>query len=305
MKKMVALVALLVVLAVVPALGAVQEAGATHGQCHDPNRFFSGADLSGADLADADLSYCDLFQANLSGANLDDAYLTYANLTSANLTDADLTNADLTGAVGLTTTSGVARWLNTTCPNGTLVGGSSIIIATAANACPAPDTTAPTLSLPAPITAEATGPDGTVVAYTAAATDDQDPAPVVTCSPASDSLFAIGATTVSCTATDAASNSAQGSFTVTVLGAAAQLDNLIAAVQAIDIQQGIGTSLDAKLENIRAALDSAKAKDYASACAKLAAFVNEVDAQDGKELTAAQAAQLRTAAAQIAAVLGC
>lgn len=74
----------------------------------------------------------------------------------------------------------------------------------------------PVLTLPADITAEATNASGAAVSYTATATDDNDPSPVVACSPASGSMFAIGTTTVNCTATDAGGLSSSGSFTVTV-----------------------------------------------------------------------------------------
>ena len=78
------------------------------------------------------------------------------------------------------------------------------------------DTTPPTLHLPDNMTIEATGASGAVVAYTATA-DDANPAhPAVTCAPASGLTFGFGATTVNCSATDAAGNTASGSFTVTV-----------------------------------------------------------------------------------------
>jgi X-Pro dipeptidyl-peptidase len=78
------------------------------------------------------------------------------------------------------------------------------------------DTTAPTLHLPDPVIAEATGSNGAAVTYDATATDLVDGAPTVSCSPASGSTFALGATTVDCTSTDASGNHAHGSFTVTV-----------------------------------------------------------------------------------------
>ncbi len=79
------------------------------------------------------------------------------------------------------------------------------------------DTTPPTLTVPADIIAEATGPSGAAVSFTASATDLVDPSPSVTCSPASGSTFALGATTVSCTAKDASGNvSAVKTFKVTV-----------------------------------------------------------------------------------------
>ncbi len=78
------------------------------------------------------------------------------------------------------------------------------------------DTTPPTLSLPAPITAEATGPLGAVVTYTASATDIVDGSVAVSCSPASGSIFPIATTTVTCSATDAHNNTGYGSFSVIV-----------------------------------------------------------------------------------------
>ncbi|HXH40289.1 MAG TPA: HYR domain-containing protein, partial [Thermoanaerobaculia bacterium] len=78
------------------------------------------------------------------------------------------------------------------------------------------DTTPPVLSLPANITAEATGPSGAAVTYTATATDLVDGSVAVFCSPSSGSTFPLGTTTVQCTATDAHNNTAHGSFTVLV-----------------------------------------------------------------------------------------
>jgi hypothetical protein len=80
------------------------------------------------------------------------------------------------------------------------------------------DKTAPVLvNLPGNTIAEATGPDGTTVAYTSpTATDNLDPRPTVICSPVSSSTFPLGSRTVTCTATDATGNSSAGIFQVTV-----------------------------------------------------------------------------------------
>jgi hypothetical protein len=78
------------------------------------------------------------------------------------------------------------------------------------------DTTAPALTLPADITQEAGAAAGNAVSFDVTATDAVTPSPVVTCSPASGSTFAVGTTTVQCSARDAAGQSASGSFTVTV-----------------------------------------------------------------------------------------
>ncbi|HTU39874.1 MAG TPA: alkaline phosphatase family protein [Acidimicrobiales bacterium] len=85
------------------------------------------------------------------------------------------------------------------------------------------------LTPPANVVANATGPAGAVVTYLLPTVSDPyltPPLPTPTCSPASGSTFAIATTTVNCSATDADGNSAATSFTVTVLGAAAQLTNL-------------------------------------------------------------------------------
>jgi hypothetical protein len=79
------------------------------------------------------------------------------------------------------------------------------------------DTTAPAFtSVPAPITAEASGPAGAVVTYSVSASDLVDGAVPVSCTPVSGSTFAITTTTVNCSATDAHDNEATTSFTVTV-----------------------------------------------------------------------------------------
>jgi hypothetical protein len=78
------------------------------------------------------------------------------------------------------------------------------------------DSTVPQLSLPEDKTVEATGPDGATVEYNASAEDAVDGNVPVDCSPASGSTFPLGETTVNCSATDNAGNTANGSFKVTV-----------------------------------------------------------------------------------------
>ena len=71
------------------------------------------------------------------------------------------------------------------------------------------DTTAPVIALHADETAQATGPTGAAVSYSSPATSDVvDGAGTATCSPVSGSTFALGNTTVTCNATDAAGNPA-------------------------------------------------------------------------------------------------
>ncbi len=78
------------------------------------------------------------------------------------------------------------------------------------------DSTAPTLDATAPAVTEATSAAGAIVSYHVRAKDDLDPAPTVSCLPASGATFPLGATTVSCTATDYVGNSGTTAFPVTV-----------------------------------------------------------------------------------------
>lgn len=66
----------------------------------------------------------------------------------------------------------------------------------------------------------ASGPNGATVTYSVTATDDQDGTLPVTCTPPSGSTFAIGTTTVSCTATDRGGNVTHLEFPVTVSASA-------------------------------------------------------------------------------------
>lgn len=169
------------------------------------------------------------------------------------------------------------------------------------------DTTPPTLLLPGTLTVNATSPSGAVVTYGADATDIVGPTATPVCSAPSGSRLPIGTTIVTCTATDAAGNVGSGSFTVVVRSATQQIDNLVAQVKALNAKQGVADSLDAKLQNVIAALNSAKAGDKASACTKLDAFINEVRAQTGpgKSLTQSDSEKLVADAQRIKAVIGC
>jgi hypothetical protein len=79
-----------------------------------------------------------------------------------------------------------------------------------------PDLTAPVIACIADTTISCVTEDSVVVAFDVTATDDCDPAPVVTCVPPSGSFFKPGATLVNCTAIDSVGNTSTCSFTVTV-----------------------------------------------------------------------------------------
>ncbi len=95
-------------------------------------------------------------------------------------------------------------------PSATPVPTTTPVPTATTNATAAPN--APTLKLPGDIAADASAKSGTNVTYTVTATNNA----TVTCTPASGTLFPVGATTVNCTAKDANGNTTSGSFTVTV-----------------------------------------------------------------------------------------
>jgi hypothetical protein len=84
------------------------------------------------------------------------------------------------------------------------------------------DTQAPTITCPANVTATTGGPNNpsVVVTYPPPSASDNCPGVTAQCTPPSGSSFLVGTTTVTCTATDAAGNTASCSFTVTVFNTA-------------------------------------------------------------------------------------
>lgn len=78
------------------------------------------------------------------------------------------------------------------------------------------DGTPPVLAVPADMEVPAEDEGGAVVTFSVIATDDHG-TPTVVCTPPSGSIFPVGTTTVSCTATDSAGNSTTATFTVTVV----------------------------------------------------------------------------------------
>lgn len=162
------------------------------------------------------------------------------------------------------------------------------------------DTSPPTLTVPASIVADATDPTGAFVPYVTSATDLVGVVGDVVCIPSSQQ-FPIGLTTVSCSASDAAGNTATGSFGVTVKGAADQVGDLGDAVNDLP-DSGVGTGLGAKLNSVSNALASGNQN---AACAGLGAFINQVRAQAGKKIPRAEAQRLIAEAERVRTVIGC
>jgi X-Pro dipeptidyl-peptidase len=94
-----------------------------------------------------------------------------------------------------------------------IVGGAT---AAAASGAFVADTEPPVFNQSV-LAVESTSPDGRTVDYPPSLiTDSQDPSPTVTCTPPSGTMFAIGSTAVTCTATDANGNASTGTFNVLV-----------------------------------------------------------------------------------------
>jgi hypothetical protein len=89
-------------------------------------------------------------------------------------------------------------------------------VATASFTVTVVDTTPPSVHVPANITLEAAGPTGTIATFEASAIDQVDGSVAVTCLSPSGSLFSLGTSTVTCSATDSRANVGTAQFTVTV-----------------------------------------------------------------------------------------
>jgi hypothetical protein len=89
-----------------------------------------------------------------------------------------------------------------------------------------------------------------------------------------------------------------------VPAATEQITALANLMLATGAKQGIVNSLYAKLKAVQRALTAANAGNRADAMNILGAFINDVNAQSGKALTADQASQLIGVAQRIQAVLG-
>ncbi len=146
-----------------------------------------------------------------------------------------------------------------------------------------------------PITVDATSSQGASVNYTVTATDpDNAPSDLtISCTPASGITFAIGTTTVNCSASDPVGNKVSGSFQVVVNGAATHVTNTITLVNNFHLlPKGIQTSFDSQLQTVQADL---VANNTAQACSDLTGFIKHVNAQSGQALTVSQANQLLAA----------
>jgi hypothetical protein len=164
------------------------------------------------------------------------------------------------------------------------------------------DRKVPSLTLPANMIVNATMPSGASVPFTTTASDGTDPSPVVVCIPATGAVFPAGSTIVSCSATDHAGNHTDGTFSITVKGAAEQIVDLAEKLRTYLQLPALSGSLAA---NLQATVDALLQKRPQIACTSLRAFITAIDLISVKVLPAAQKADLVADATRIRAVIGC
>ncbi|HUS10886.1 MAG TPA: HYR domain-containing protein [Pyrinomonadaceae bacterium] len=168
------------------------------------------------------------------------------------------------------------------------------------------DNTQPVISCPANITIEPTCPTGAIATYaTPTATDNCGVQSVNrnAGSLASGSVFPIGTSTVTHTATDIYGNTSSCSFTVTVLTPQAVIQNLINSVNASSLT---GTQKNGLLAKLNAALSAINNGQQNVACNKLSEFVNNVgNLISQRSLTAAQGNAWISSANHVRNTIGC
>jgi hypothetical protein len=161
------------------------------------------------------------------------------------------------------------------------------------------DVTPPSLTLPASQTLDATSPGGVTATFAAGAVDAVPATPPVSCQPPSGSMFAIGTTAVSCTASDKAGNKGSGQFNIKVRGAAEQLAILQDYVDGINT--GPGKAISAELKNAVTALNA----DRNSECTHLDNIIGQATKPGANSLTPEQSGRIVSDVTRIKAVVGC
>jgi hypothetical protein len=165
------------------------------------------------------------------------------------------------------------------------------------------DTTAPTITVPGPITVNAVAPNGALVTFSVAASDDRDAVATVTCAPASGATFPIAVTTVQCSSRDASGNIAKNSFTVRVKGAAEQIADLVDKIRGMASLAPLAVAIRVQLESMATCAITNK---KTQACAGVPLVIAAIKlAVTRKYLTTAQGDSLIADIQRIKSVIGC
>ena len=168
------------------------------------------------------------------------------------------------------------------------------------------DNTAPVISCPANIVIEPTCPSGAIATYsTPTATDNCGVQSVVrTAGGASGTVFQIGTTTVTFTATDIYNNTSSCSFTVTVKTPQQTISDMMTTINGYSNLSG--TQKQGLISKLQAALDGINQGKTNVACNKLSDFNSQVTSYiNNGTLTAAQGNALLSSSNHVRNTIGC
>ena len=164
------------------------------------------------------------------------------------------------------------------------------------------DDTPPVVTPPESLTVETDSPDGVgadhpaIVAFLAAATAEDDVDGMLPVSDDAPSVFGVGATEVTFSATDEAGNTGIAVATVTVTLAAVTAEDailaLLSTITELDLNRGTENALVSKLRRALSALE--RGQDRAARNV-LSALLNQIRALEGKKLDSETAAELSEA----------
>jgi len=170
-------------------------------------------------------------------------------------------------------------------------------------------TAAPSLMLPGDMTRDATSPDGAVALFTATATNYGGDSITAICDPASGSTFPVGTTTVTCMATDDLNQTTTGTFTITVIGAGGQLDELATMIDHLPISGSASTANSIRrtmLSMVSLARGFEASGADGASCLMLSRLELEVRSQVSKRrITTRDAQTLWTKIDEVQAAIGC
>ena len=125
--------------------------------------------------------------------------------------------------------------------------------------------------------------------YSVSATDVVDPAPTVACTPPSGTTYAIGNTTVTCTATDRAGNTATRFVLVIVRGARQVVALFSEVITGSGLTPTQKAFLRTNLQNVLANFNPDNPNHHAIACNTLDMFALVVSAWSGHPIPPALA----------------
>jgi hypothetical protein len=165
-----------------------------------------------------------------------------------------------------------------------------------------PDRVAPVVSIEGDLEVDAESPEGGWVTLRVTAVDDLDGPVFPWCDGYTGGLFPVGIHVITCFASDLTGNVGSSTVEFRVKGAAEQIADLRASVQALSLPAGHLRVLDEKLAKADAAL---AAGDVEASCADLLRFEREVGDVPDKKLTDERTLELQADAVRIRAAAGC